>query len=121
MRLDSGQGLSATWGLESVGLGDPHPVMTPSELSLRVSPTPFRSSVAIELEVPGTGSVTVDVLDINGRIVKRIHDGIMERGRHALSWDGRTIGGGPAPAGIYFAIARGQHRITAQKIVRIAP
>jgi len=121
MRLDSGQGLSAAWGLESGGVGDPHPVMFPAELSLRARPTPFRSSVALDLEVPGTGPVRVDVLDVNGRIVKRIHDGIMQRGQHTLSWDGLTTGGEPAPAGIYFAIARGQHRITAQKIVRIAP
>ena len=95
--------------------------MTPRELGLRAHPTPFRSSVAFDLDLPTSGAVQVDVLDVNGRIVKRIHDGSMDRGEHMFSWNGLTDTGARAPGGIYFAVARTPHKVAAQKIVRIAP
>ena len=49
-------------------VGVDHPPQ-PSEASLRIWPNPARDAVTIEFESGGSGAVTVDVLDMHGRVV----------------------------------------------------
>jgi flagellar basal-body rod modification protein FlgD len=55
-----------------------------------------------ELIVPGQAStVTVDVLDSNGQLVKKIELGSHTEGKVEFNWDGSTVGGGYADPGSY--------------------
>jgi flagellar hook assembly protein FlgD len=48
------------------------------------------------------GAVTLDVLDVRGRLVRRLAGGPLPGGEHGLDWDGLAASGVPAPPGVYF-------------------
>jgi hypothetical protein len=41
------------------------------------------------------------VMDVQGRVVVDLVDGVLPAGRHEVTWNGMT-NGGPARAGLYF-------------------
>jgi flagellar hook assembly protein FlgD len=66
------------------------------------------------------GVVTARVFDLQGRLVASISDAMLPAGEHELRWDGRTVGGGPAAAGVYWMqMAVNGHRLHTAKLVRI--
>jgi flagellar hook assembly protein FlgD len=46
--------------------------------------------------------VRVSVLDVQGRVMAVLVDGLQRAGRHQVVWSGETARGGIAPAGLYF-------------------
>ncbi len=77
---------------------------TSATLSLGApSPNPFRSETTIELQIPRSGPVTLDVVDVSGRRIARLLDG--ERigaGTHRVQWEGRDDGGSRVAPGVYW-------------------
>ncbi|MBM3318531.1 MAG: hypothetical protein FJY75_11830, partial [Candidatus Eisenbacteria bacterium] len=67
----------------------------------------------------GPEPVTVDLHDLTGRRVRRLHDGLLGGGIHSLSWDGLIDGGGAAPAGVYFVRARLGERLVEGRVTRL--
>jgi hypothetical protein len=66
-------------------------------------PNPFTARTTIEFGTSADAPVTVEVFDLHGRRVRTLVDGrSMPAGSHTVSWDGGTVSGAPAPAGIYF-------------------
>jgi flagellar hook assembly protein FlgD len=41
------------------------------------------------------------VLDLAGRIVRHLEDGVRQAGAHVVTWDGRSDAGKPVSAGLY--------------------
>lgn len=76
-----------------------------SDLLARNTPNPFRAGTEIAFDLNARSAVTLDVYDLQGRIVRSLIDGgTYEAGRmHRVSWDGRGAGGMRVPGGIYFA------------------
>ncbi|MGB7404750.1 MAG: flagellar hook capping FlgD N-terminal domain-containing protein [Pacificimonas sp.] len=64
---------------------------------------------AIDLRAPAT-SVTVDITDANGALIRRLQLGSQDAGATAFSWDGRTASGDPAGAGPFALSATAQAR-----------
>jgi hypothetical protein len=71
--------------------------------AVRSMPNPFSPSTVISLESPAGGATRVEVYDIQGRMVKRLVNGWLPAGHHAVTWDGTDAGGRRAAAGVYFA------------------
>ena len=69
-------------------------------------PNPFAASTEIGFVVPAAGSVTIEIFDVRGRLVKRVVDGRLPVGRHAVRWDGRDAAGAALPSGVYMACFR---------------
>lgn len=67
----------------------------------RPYPAPTASGVTVPLDLAEAGPVRLDVVDMLGRLVRRLHDGPLDAGRHDLRWDGRDASGGPAAPGVY--------------------
>ena len=53
------------------------------------------------LEVIGSASVTIDITDLSGRVVRRIYEGDDPIGNYRREWDGRDGSGEMVPPGIY--------------------
>jgi hypothetical protein len=87
-----------------VGVGDPAP--PPERSALQVFPQPARAGVRI-VTAPWGGASRLEILDLSGRLVRRI-----EGAGASFTWDGRAADGRPAPAGVYLA------RVTAGTEVR---
>jgi hypothetical protein len=66
------------------------------------TPNPFQSATTIRFALPTGGRVTLEVLDVQGRLVRRLFEGDLVDGVWDETWDGRTEEGGPAASGVYF-------------------
>ncbi|MEC7981096.1 MAG: T9SS type A sorting domain-containing protein, partial [Candidatus Neomarinimicrobiota bacterium] len=75
-------------------------IIMPKSLTLHSNyPNPFngRTSVKIDIDKDNAGYIDLDVYDISGRKIDSIHNGIINKGSHILSWDASNFS-----AGIYF-------------------
>jgi subtilisin family serine protease len=68
-------------------------------------PNPFNAGTTIPVSIAGDGSrlVRLDVIDVLGRRVRTLHNGVSEPGSHTIFWDGRDDSGNPVASGVYFA------------------
>jgi flagellar hook assembly protein FlgD len=46
--------------------------------------------------------VRIAVYDVSGAVVRVLADGMIESGRHTVSWDGRNAHGEAVASGVYF-------------------
>jgi hypothetical protein len=65
-------------------------------------PLPFRNGTRIRVALEHPTVVTVEVLDVTGRRVRRLHGGPLRAGQHLIAWDGRNERGREVPGGLYF-------------------
>ena len=107
---------------------DPNPCLTSDvventrgagALGLRVIPSPARGSATIQYELPGGGSVRIEVFDSSGRLIRRMCRGALEAGLHSLMWDGRDGGGCRAVSGVYFVRLRTSNGSMVQPLVLV--
>ena len=84
------------------------------ELELRsVSPNPVREIGRITYSVARRGRVTVVLMDIQGRVVRRVFDGMSEPGEHTVDWRRGEPSADGLPAGIYLV------RVSAERASRV--
>lgn len=73
-------------------------------------PNPFNPRTVIPFDLaPGDGDVNVrlEILDLRGRVVATVLDGLRSRGRrHTATWDGTDRAGRRLPSGVYLARLR---------------
>ena len=103
--------------LESIpqGIGEG---ISSRRLHLEVSPNPFNVRVRIEWQVKSGESASLEVYDIQGRLVKtlvRTQDS--KPGVHTLEWDRRDNRGETVPSGIYFCRLKGGRGEIIKKLV----
>jgi hypothetical protein len=72
-------------------------IAVPREFSVRGVPNPAGTSASIRYALPMDSKVTVEILDIQGRLVTKLVDQHMPAGSHTVAWDGDG-----SPAGVYF-------------------
>jgi hypothetical protein len=65
-----------------------------------VHPSPARGPVSIEFELARQSEISLDVFDVQGRLVASLARGAWPAGRHAVEWCG-SAGGTRAAAGVY--------------------
>ncbi len=82
----------------------PEQLAVPSSRVLQQNvPNPFNPSTVIRYTLPVAAAVRISVLDVAGRQLRLLHDGhLVERGEHAVEWDGRDNRGRLVPSGTYF-------------------
>jgi hypothetical protein len=77
-------------------------------LELRgVMPNPARGASTVRLALGRESRIRVQVLDIAGREVARLADGVQPAGEHTLTWSGETSRGTKAAAGLYLVRVSG--------------
>ncbi len=78
-------------------------------------PNPFRGATTIGFELPRAGAVSIDLIDVNGRLVRRLLDRRMAEGRHELELSGEGL-----VPGVYFyrLTANGHEETRRLSIVR---
>ncbi len=87
--------------------------------NLRAYPNPFRSEIAILLDLGPIPRSAVDVLDVSGRLIARLSPPTRGTGPGIVHWNGRDDQGRPAPAGIYMLRALFPDGWRTLRIVRI--
>jgi hypothetical protein len=97
------------------GVGDlPEP--TGVALSMpRPNPTTRGAAVTFRLERPEY--VRLTIVDVNGRLVRTVHEGLLPAGEHTRTWDGRTNGSLDAAAGFYLVSLRTSGGTATRRVV----
>jgi hypothetical protein len=70
-------------------------------VELSVTPSPTRGLARIEFSVAREAWVRLSVIDVQGRSVARVADGVYRAGRYQAAWNA-TDGARRVPAGLYF-------------------
>ncbi|MFN8178298.1 MAG: zinc-dependent metalloprotease family protein [bacterium] len=81
-------------------VGAPELAHAGSALELR--PNPFTNQTSVAYSVARSGSVTLRVFDVAGRLVSTLVNAPQEAGRHTVDWNGYDSNGRAASAGVYF-------------------
>jgi hypothetical protein len=70
----------------------------PSKFELKQNyPNPFNPVTRIDFNIPKTTNINLSIFDLNGQLVSKVYEGMMNRGEHSISWDG-----GKFSSGVYF-------------------
>ncbi len=64
-------------------------------------PNPFNPSTTIQFSLPHATDVVIRIFNINGQLVKTLHQGYMQAGTHKLQWDGLDEVGQPVSSGLF--------------------
>jgi len=70
---------------------------------LQAAPSPFRSETAFYFNLTHGTMVWLTVYNYLGQRVAGVHQGVLPRGSHRLSWNGRGEDGSAIAPGVYFA------------------
>jgi hypothetical protein len=74
--------------------------------SLAAWPNPFNPRVTLAWSLPAPGRVDLDVVDLRGRVVRRLLQGETVAAAGRLAWDGTDRLGRALPSGVYLARLR---------------
>ncbi len=97
-------------------VGVPDKSAQTSVLRVTARPNPARGPVALRADAPAPGEQVLEVLDLSGRLVRRLLSGWQETGSQAVLWDGNDASGVRAPAGIYTVRLRSGDRSAETRI-----
>lgn len=65
-------------------------------------PNPFRDQIRIYFEMKETGRIQLDILDLNGKLIRRLLSGEQQAGSHSINWNGMDDNNIPVESGFYF-------------------
>lgn len=89
-------------GTAAVATGVAVPVTDPAGARLlAVSPNPFHLRTAVVFELARPGPVSLDIYDLRGARVRRLHREAAVAGRRTVLWDGTDDAGRTLPSGVY--------------------
>ena len=79
----------------------------PASLSFsRIAPNPVMGRATLTFGLPRDGVVRIDVMDVQGRLVQQLANGVLPAGEHRITWDGHSGAASAAHSGVYFAVLR---------------
>jgi hypothetical protein len=86
----------------------------PTRVSLSAAhPNPFNPTTSLELAVPVSGHVSVQVYNLMGQVVATLTDGFMEANTYkTLTWDASNVS-----SGMYLVKAQTANAVTTQKLM----
>lgn len=91
-----------------------------SGVALRsIAPNPARSVVDVVYSSAGADRVELTVLDVTGRSVARLEDGLVDPGTHRIEWTLQEDDGSSLAAGVYFVRLAAGGQASTQRLVII--
>jgi len=92
---------------------------TSGMLSLRASPNPARAGTRIVWSLARGARTRVEILDLAGRLLRRLQEGPSTTGTNSTEWDGRESGGRMVPPGIYLCRVQADDESATTSVVRV--
>ena len=75
-------------------------------------PNPFNPNTTIQYNVKNSESISLEVIDVSGRVIEILLDDIIEPGNHEITWNARNH-----PSGIYLVKLTSGQKSKTQKIL----
>jgi PA domain-containing protein/flagellar hook capping protein FlgD len=80
------------------------------------SPNPSALGATIGFRIAQPEYVRISILDVSGRAIRTVHEGMLPSGDHSLRWDGLTKVGTKVPPGVYLVSLRTSTGVQTQRI-----
>jgi len=80
-------------------------------------PNPFNPVTTLPIYLGSSREIQLVVVDVTGRLVGLLHEGYLDQGPHAFTWDGTDAKGQPVPSGIYFSVLTAGGETHTQKML----
>jgi hypothetical protein len=84
------------------------------DVAWTIAPQPMRDAWAVEFLLAQASHVSLEVVDVTGRVVARAEPGVLAAGRHRIA--GPTFAG---PSGVYFARLMTYRGVQVRKLIRL--
>lgn len=81
------------------------------------APNPFNPSTRLRYEVAAESRVTLDIVDVSGRRVRRLVSTVAAPGAYVATWDGRDDHGRELASGVYVAQLQTAHLTQTRRLV----
>jgi flagellar hook assembly protein FlgD len=95
-------GANHSLGLREISTGVEDVGMLGSFIRIQsVAPNPFSMSTTVVFQSPGLSTLTLQVYDTAGRLVRSQPLGNSPAGQHTITWDGRDSLGAGLASGVY--------------------
>jgi hypothetical protein len=104
-------GLSGTTGSVDLAVG-----MTPA---LDCFPNPFHDYTTIRFNITVAGYCRIDIVDMQGRVIKVLADENLNPGTYWLDWEGNDLNDGNLDGGIYTVRLIGNGSLETKKLVKL--
>ena len=98
------------WGPWSIGLHASTRFAAPH-------PNPFRSKGTLHFELARPGSARLEILGVDGRLVRELVSRRLDSGAHHVPWDGRDGSGRRVASGVYLVRLRAAGEMHTQRLV----
>ena len=95
------------------------PAATPDPALAQAFPNPTRGETTFRLRLDHEDVVRVEGFDATGRLVRRLFDGPLAPGAHALIWDGRDGQGREIAPGVFFSRIANSAGVQTGKLIRV--
>ena len=82
-------------------------------------PNPAPGTVELGVALARSGPVTIRIVDLAGRVRRRLLADELPAGRHALTWDGRDQDGHRLGRGVYYVAVSGLGEEAAARVALI--
>jgi fumarate reductase subunit C len=89
-----------------------------SSFKLSVSPNPSSGNVLVNFELEVPYIITINLISLNGQLIRTLADQKFAAGVHQLQWDGNDGSGQAVAAGAYTVVMKTSQRIAAKVIIR---
>ncbi len=86
---------------------------------LGVFPNPFNPRTSIEIELDMAQVVRLEVIDLHGRVVRTLVDGLQAAGRTRVVWDGVDARGESVASGTYLLRLETDENVQAAKVLLV--
>jgi len=82
-------------------------------------PNPFNSSTKISFTIPYSENILLRVIDMNGRTLKTLINGMLVVGNHEITWKGIDEKNNTVVSGVYFYEIRSKNFASVRKLILI--
>ena len=82
----------------------------------RVGPNLQGAALAISFALSDQVPVRLDVLDVQGRLVRKVVEKVLPARAHQFVWDGTSDAGTPVGGGVYFVRLKAQECVVVWKV-----
>ena len=71
-------------------------------------PNPFNGNIQFSVYMLKESSVSIDIIDLSGKRVKRLFNGNISTGNHNFKWHGKDSSGNQVSSGVYYIKVSGK-------------
>jgi C-terminal processing protease CtpA/Prc len=81
---------------------------------MNIFPNPFNNSTRLEYSLPQNSDVTIEIHDMNGKIVSTFLDETQPAGKYSIEFDGSAV-----PTGVFYCRLKTGNQVMTKKIIKV--